>query len=693
MRSSVPLFKDFPSVKSALGWLLPPAPIMTDRELLTRARLTGLIQLQSRGRWAADGKKVARLAKHALRRLPGDAEKLGDLLHGLGEIGARSHAALIEPLIGYLHRRRNHLRLGKLLNRVFIHEAKKRPPVKSDVVATAQWLSHAKLEWNTFDQALSRIEHGHGLIGDSRFGLRFATRIILALDPRVIDDWIDSHPNTLSLATIWSAALSMVFPFDQRAQIEPLLRSRNSAIRCLGAASLICPLEFTGPPLGFPDCRKALVVGGIDPTDATWMMGMRIKRAIHQRYRLAHEQEQIAPRLRYVEKNPQAAMGGARNAEAELRNLRTRLDRNAERHSKLLPELEQMLEDMTTDWPRDGLSDEQMKSLDNIFVDTAEFRFRLAEKLPHQANRGWLLKRNATRLKQFLETEVPGRTPATDHFLPHEPQFRALMEWTARSLVLLYDADQRGVGKRTSDLVKAIATAADDLVAQPFIDVRKPGTWQSVMTRAACADRFALAVVASVAEDKRQTVLGLNDLALEHTFMVLSTKHIPAQSLQTLFWLTLQAVHGMRFLTKPDELREKWALAKLLPDFARATALWASPDLVSKHKVLACELFRRVGCLPLWRAGRDLQMSQMLCLLDFSVSSCATTGDTALVACITSLWGNAYKDWLAITDQWSSAAEMLVGAITSKGQDRERLLADPTFASSYCRQIIEAQEP
>ena len=176
MRSSVPLFKDFPSVKSALGWLLPPAPIMTDRELLTRARLTGLIQLQSRGRWAADGKKVARLAKHALRRLPGDAEKLGDLLHGLGEIGARSHAALIEPLIGYLHRRRNHLRLGKLLNRVFIHEAKKRPPVKSDVVATAQWLSHAKLEWNTFDQAFSRVGRIYATYHQSLTAIRKSKR-------------------------------------------------------------------------------------------------------------------------------------------------------------------------------------------------------------------------------------------------------------------------------------------------------------------------------------------------------------------------------------------------------------------------------------------------------------------------------------------------------------------------------------
>ena len=41
-----------------------------------------------------------------------------------------------------------------------------------------------------------------------------------------------------------------------------------------------------------------------------------------------------------------------------------------------------MLSDMAADWPNDGLSDAQMRSLEFIFVDTAEIRHRLAAKLP-----------------------------------------------------------------------------------------------------------------------------------------------------------------------------------------------------------------------------------------------------------------------------------------------------------------------
>ena len=102
-------------------------------------------------------------------------------------------------------------------------------------------------------------------------------------------------------------------------------------------------------------------------------MGLRLKETIHQRYRLEHGRENDTARLRYVEKNPQSATGGAKNADAELRMLRHRLDSFTERYSRLLPELEDMLIDMAADWPIAGLSDDQMQWLDNVFVDVVSY--------------------------------------------------------------------------------------------------------------------------------------------------------------------------------------------------------------------------------------------------------------------------------------------------------------------------------
>src|ERR1019366_9524959 len=143
----------------------------------------------------------------------------------------------------------------------------------------------------------------------------------------------------------------------------------------------------------------------------------------------------------------------------------------------------------------------QMAALENVFVDTAEFRHRLAEKLPHQANRDRLLERNIARLQEFIGLAKGPAAVSTEYFHPDERRFGPLGKWTAQSLILLYSTDKRGIGKRTSDLISGVASAAERLVAQPFIAGRQPSAWQSIMARAACADRFALTVVGSVPEE------------------------------------------------------------------------------------------------------------------------------------------------------------------------------------------------
>ena len=116
-------------------------------------------------------------------------------------------------------------------------------------------------------------------------------------------------------------------------------------------------------------------------------------------------------------------MGSNRNAEAEMTMLRAQLDRGADAYAKLLQGLEGMLSDMAVDWPSDGLSDAQMQSLKSIFVDTAEIRHRLAAKLTHQANRNWLLKRNITRLQDFIGLRRNPEDVSKECFFPDERTF------------------------------------------------------------------------------------------------------------------------------------------------------------------------------------------------------------------------------------------------------------------------------
>jgi hypothetical protein len=601
MRLNLPKLQDMPSVHGALAWLLPDHP---DGEILQAARTAGLIRADDGPHWKADGDRIMRLAEDGLARLPDDPDRLGQIMHGFGEIAARSHVpSLPDLLVNHLKARAAHLSLQKLFDAAVACDRAIPQEIGVDDLALSQWISRATLDWNNFNAAVVRIGHPDRIFG--HFGLGFVVRIIFRVDPGAMEDWIAAHLDHPTVAVIGSAALNMVFPFDGKAATPALLESKNVAVKCLGAASLVCPVGQE-PLSSLSDCHKSLVAAGFTPADATWMTGMRIKNAIHARYRTEHAREQTGARLRYVEEHPEQAMGGLRNAEAEKNMLRNQRDHAEKAYAELLPALEDMLSDMAKEWPAEGLSEEQMRSLEPIFVDTAEIRHRLAAKLAHQANRDWLLKRNIDRLRDFIGlAKTPDAVPRA-YFLPDERRFATIADWTAPSLVLLYDGDNRGVGRRTSDLVSSTAVAAERLMAQPFIPDRQSGPWQSIMTRAACAGRFAFAVVASTPEAQRDLVKKLNELALDHAFKLLSARNLPTQSADTFHRLSIQAVRHMEMATKPDTVRERWSLTKDLPDFARALALWSSPALVEKHKALARDLFQRVCVTPLSRGSYNL---------------------------------------------------------------------------------------
>jgi hypothetical protein len=86
MRLSLPKLQEMPSVHAALAWLLPDH---TDGEILQAARAAGLVLADDGPHRKADGDMVMRLAEDNLRRLPDDPDRLGKIMHGLGEIAAR----------------------------------------------------------------------------------------------------------------------------------------------------------------------------------------------------------------------------------------------------------------------------------------------------------------------------------------------------------------------------------------------------------------------------------------------------------------------------------------------------------------------------------------------------------------------------------------------------------------------------
>lgn len=215
MPLELPRLRDVPGLCDALRWLLGHRGGATsDRNMLVKARLCGLITADSQVNWKADGRVANRLAAAALRRLPCDPQKLGRILYGLGEINARGTTELAPLLTRHLARRRTRLSFLKALDAAAAFDSKRSIKPQLSAIDFVQWISSAPLAWHTFARAVHRIGHPDFLLGAGRYGLGFAAQIIAVVDPRAIDAWIARHPNRLRVAIIGSAVLPTMFDSD-----------------------------------------------------------------------------------------------------------------------------------------------------------------------------------------------------------------------------------------------------------------------------------------------------------------------------------------------------------------------------------------------------------------------------------------------------------------------------------------------
>ena len=688
MPFSLPLLRDLPTVQPALRWLLGSRGKMSsDRELLVRSRLCGILIADGSANWKVNGTLAVRFATAALKRLPEDPVQLGNILHGVGEMNARVTAPLLGALIKHLAAHRPHISFFKVLQTAAEREAKHSMKPSLSAIDLAQWISGAPLNWLTFDRAVHRIGHPDFSVSPGRFGLDFVAKIVATIEPRAIDRWIAGHRNRIRSAIMANAMLPSIYDTDLVGRTALLLKSKIPALRCLAAALYVCPI-FPHPSWdGFRDCYRSLVANGIDAGDAVWMIAYRIKSTVHGRYWTEDQLKKARARLLYLESKPEAAVGGLGNFEGETRMLRRQIENASQRLSKLVSDLEEMLTDLAADWPVDGLTDDQMQSLEFNFVRTPEIRHRLAEKLPFGADRTSLLDRNIDQLREFLGLDK--ENVLDDYFNAGDIQFDVIVPWAAQSLILRYEGDPRGIGKRTSDLVAGITIKFEALADAPFAAARKPERWQSAFGRATSAYIFALFVVALMPPQRRAEVERLNELALDHVFQLLCVKHSDFSASQLVFKLTALSVSQMDYLESNSVRRRLWAESPEMPDFPRALALWSSPALVEENSTLAFELLRRVGELPLSRGAYDLQISRLLTLVDLAIARCISGGKPALVREVISIWPEVYRPWQPIADRWATAPEMMAAAVDREGPERTAFLAEPSFASTHCFRLIE----
>ncbi len=662
----------------ALRWLLDFDGTAPSHLVFLRARISGLGPQSSSENWNVDGHRLTQAFGQALRRLPSDPAALALIVHGLGELQARCHAELVEPLAARLRAGRpNRKAILRLLAGVLDSSRRIAWPVNMQALATAQALARGTLDWELLHAASQYVVHPSHLSTDDRYGLKFATRVVLRLDPRSLARWIADASVIQALAAVARAGVEDLW-LDRDGTAHRLARTGNALFKAAAAAILCLDRDEQGPHRSYREIHRILVKEGVATADAIWLAGLQLKEAVHERYRRNGGCGDQLRHLDFLRAHPERAVGGVAYAADEIDRLTHLVNEHGEGAKRCAATLERILTDMAACWPGRGLSAEQMAWLEPAFVDTPEIRHRMAEKLFHTENRKALLKRNVDAITEEIGLDRKDDKVFDEFFRADRDRFIDKAAWCAKSLIALYDQDNKGPGRRAGQLVGPLADRAQALLGKPFIAARQPNRCRSAIGRSIAADLFALAVVAETPDDRRDDVDTLRRHAIDHAFAVLRSTGGQLDDQDCSDGLARIAIAHL----DADRLTD-WIAACDLPPVVRAHALWTHPDRIASDPDLAQSLFLLAAKPPVSPHAARHHFQLVACLLDAAMAAAARAGAFHLLDELEELWKQVAPAWQPILDaRWADLAGMIARALKSEGPDRNYILSDHCFANS-----------
>lgn len=684
-----------PGMEDVLRWLLHSGHNADFKALLGQASRCRLIAIRPGNGWKVNESVALSKINAEWKRLPVDPAELGRLICGLGEMRARCSDDSMDDICARFQQTHKNIDVSIIFDAaVSVSKQSLSWDTQGRFWREAQGVSQlfntAKLDWNSFQVAITLLRQPYQPICIGAFGLQFSALVSLTIDSHGLDRWIVQHPDNLALAAVANVVIDTLHDGRNKRLAYSMLKSRVPMLVCLAAASVILPRGRSAADGTVLECWESLTDAGIAPGDALWLVGFRLKEAAQEKYRLEQKVKSIQRNFPAIGSGQRVVSSGLNHSASQIISQKADLKDASSMLESIDVAVEEMLCQMSERWPASGLSSEQQAHFQNVVFDKPEIRYRLAATLRQGQDRNILLKLNIDEVKNFLGIADDLEKAFEKYFQPDMEEFVVKARWAAQSLILLYQADtRRGVGKRTSDVIHGLVEAAGPILEQPFIAARQPTRWQSALSRSACACMFAMTVAFEMPKERRNDVKYLTIKSIEHARKIFCADVSGENYADVLDYLARMAQYAVSFLPNSDKIRQQWVLEDNFPIFVRALMLWSAPHLAQQNEPLAFCLFRRVAELPLTRAAEDLYMSRLLSLLDIAIGSNWVAERYDQLPKIAEIWSEVYLLWDESTNgRWGGTAKTLINALSGDCDDRVALLSDQSFSRFYCRQII-----
>ncbi len=655
--------------------------------VIQRARLQGIVDGNPHRYWqVGDGAVAHALTRHGLR-WPVQSQTLATIALGLGELSARCHVRLWPLVLPKLTK----LSMGH--EDVIIAEAFEQTLATARSVSladhgAAQLLSSDRLSWQLLRSAQALVARPWDVASTPRYGFQSVVRSALLCNPEAIARLVKNHRDHPLMASVVRAAVDHV----QRAEPERLRAVAGTGIPLLvamAAARVVAesPAEPSATASRFAFGRQLLIDSGVDSVDATCLMSLQLKEAVHQRFRHAQAVRELSHRLRWLEAQPQPLSPFDQNELVHLPAQLSKRRQEAEQHEKAF---DCILDDVARYWPQDGLSPDRLAIVLPAFVDSEEVRYRLAMKLTTEPARAQILQLNLDAWMSEVGLNRPVSKVFDDDFSPRADDLFDQTLWAARSFIALHPQPKGGIGRQTSLVLGAMRKSADEVLGEPYMAARQPVRWQSALLRSSTLAIFALLVVHEVPAERRAETGKLAEFALDHAREVLMQGEVIAARWELADMLARLAIWR---LAQDPVLHHKlceWANCEGLPMLVRAMAAWSSTAYVQGQIESAGQLFVEAGWPPVSGHGAGRSFDQLMSLLDIAVATTAPLKVTSIEERLMGAWAEVIGAWPSEQSCWRDAPARLLKAVRGDGLERDALLANPAFQESLCRKLIES---
>lgn len=631
------------TIEAAWRWLLA-CPVATPAHEVRRR--AGLARIEA-GRRHVANHALSLLTRRALRRGPPDPL----VLAGLGELDARSNCDIEQLLVRALRTRRPRPLRSALVTPI---ETKVGPDEDREshwrAISLEQLMAGTTLDQTLVDQASHLLGHPWELRSRA-YGLKFAIRVALQISPASTLTWVASHPKETTVPLL--EAIGHIVGSSRHAGplVEALLRSHSPLLRVMGARALGKSGWDDGDPTDMTAVHGRLIAAGWSQADAHWIVAQRLKDLSHDRFRARRYVAELeAQRARdFRNPDPPRLSWEVDLAEAAARRLEEAKVRLAQTEAGVAT----LVALLARTWPEAGDETSVGARIDSCMVGGNAMRLELAEALPAGEARQAMLDDVLRHFDDQLGLRDPARA-FQEYFLVRGPEIVAEIRIATRAIVLRYQQDKKGVGRKAGQRINQLSIAARTLLGRPFALARSHVRHQSAMARLACALTFALEVANALAMESEADARILAKLGVDNACDLLRMVPDTEWNSPYVEQLACVAVWTMRDGLAPDQ-RGAWALDPMLQPFARAFAAWTDPNFVAERHEYAEDLFRAASQPALDMRVERFGYDTALTLLDTALA--VHRSDPRAIRALRAMWSETEANFAPYgRDPWPAWA-------------------------------------